>query len=181
MTRPKALQDSAQNSLDISNSNSLELVRLDVPNHRDFKEHPVPRPASVHPTDGELEILRVLWAEGPSALSAVCKLLRHERDVATTTVATMLGLMQDKGLVKRQGAGRGALWAAAVTHKSAARGMVRKLVDGVFDGSADRLVTHLVEGGQLSQRQLAELRQLIDSHSKNGQSKHGRTKKGAHQ
>jgi predicted transcriptional regulator len=180
MTRPKALQDFAQNSLDISNSNSLELVRLDVPNHRDFKEHPVPRPASVHPTDGELEILRVLWAEGPSALSAVCKLLRHERNVATTTVATMLGLMQDKGLVKRQGAGRGALWAAAVTHKSAARGMVRKLVDGVFDGSADRLVTHLVEGGQLSQRQLAELRQLIDSHSKNGQSKHGRSKKGAH-
>lgn len=128
----------------------------------------MPRPASVHPTDGELEILRVLWAEGPSALSSVCGTLRQQRDVATTTVATMLRLMQDKGLVKRQGAGRGALWAAAVTHKRAARGMVRKLVDGVFDGSADRLVTHLVEGGQLSHEQLVELRQLIDARSKKG-------------
>ncbi len=131
------------------------------------------RSASLHPTDGELEILRVLWAEGPSALSGVCETLREERDVATTTVATMLRLMQDKGLVKRQGAGRGALWVASVTHKKAARGMVRKLVDGVFDGSADRLVTHLVEGGQLSQEQLAELRRLIDTRSKNDRSKKG--------
>jgi BlaI family penicillinase repressor len=131
------------------------------------------RSASLHPTDGELEILRVLWAEGPSALSSVCEILREERDVATTTVATMLRLMQDKGLVKRQGAGRGALWAAAVTHQKAARGMVRKLVDGVFDGSADRLVTHLVEGGQLTQQQLSELRRLIDGRSKNGRSKKG--------
>ncbi len=84
--------------------------------------------------------------------------------------------MQDKGLVKRQGAGRGALWAAAVTHKRAARGMVRKLVDGVFDGSADRLVTHLVEGDQLSHEQLVELRQLIDARSKNNRSKKGTRK-----
>lgn len=134
------------------------------------------RSASLHPTDGELEILRVLWAAGPSALSSVCETLREEREVATTTVATMLSLMQGKGLVKRQGAGRGALWLAAVTHKKAARGMVRKLVDGVFDGSADRLVTHLVEGGQLTPGQLAELRQLIDARSKNNGSGKG-TKK----
>ena len=126
------------------------------------------RSASQHPTDGELEILRVLWAEGPSALSRVCEALREEREVATTTVATMLRVMQDKGLVKRRGAGRGALWVAAVTHNKAARGMVRKLLDGVFDGSADRLVTHLVEGGQLSKEQLSELRQLIDARSKKG-------------
>ena len=123
----------------------------------------MPRNASPHPTDGELEILQVLWAEGPCALSSVCEQLRMQRDVATTTVATMLRVMQDKGLVKRKGAGRGALWSAAVTHKSAARGMVRKLVDGVFEGSADRLVAHLVEGGQLTKSQLSELREMIDS------------------
>ncbi len=128
----------------------------------------MPRPANNHPTDGELEILRVLWDDGPSALSSICTRLREQRDVATTTVATMLRLMLDKGLVKRQGAGRGAQWAASVTHKSAARGMVRKLVDGVFDGSADRLAAHLIEGGQLSKQQLLELRQLIDNRSKKG-------------
>jgi BlaI family transcriptional regulator, penicillinase repressor len=123
------------------------------------------RPAATHPTDGELEILRVLWAAGPTALSSICDSLRTQREVATTTVATMLKVMLDKKLVKREGSGRGAVWSAAVTQKSTARGMVRKLVAGVFEGSAHRLATHLVEGGQLTSKQLAELRNLIDQQS----------------
>jgi len=45
--------------------------------------------------------------------------------------------------------------------------MVGKLVDHVFDGSADLLAAHLIEGGQLSPQQLAELRDLIDQRSRN--------------
>jgi BlaI family transcriptional regulator, penicillinase repressor len=126
----------------------------------------MPRPSNPHPTDGELEILRVLWTAGPSSLSAICESLRTEREVATTTVATMLKVMLDKNLVKRDGAGRGATWLAAVTQKNAARGMVRKLVEGVFEGSAHRLATHLVEGGQLTGKQLAELKTLIEQRTK---------------
>ena len=123
------------------------------------------RPPSTHPTDGELEILRVLWERGPTSLGELCEALRRERDVATTTVATMLRVMLDKGLARRKRAGRGHRWSAAVTHAAAARSMVGKLVDGVFDGSAGRLVAHLVEGGKLSDNELAELRQLIDSNA----------------
>ena len=123
------------------------------------------RPASQHPTDGELEILRVLWERKSATLGQVCQALRADRDVATTTVATMLGVMLDKGLVRRKKAARGNQWSAAVTHAAAAKGMVGKLVDGVFDGSASRLVTHLVEGGKLSLDELAELRTLLDSNS----------------
>jgi predicted transcriptional regulator len=126
----------------------------------------MPRPATPHPTDGELEILRVLWFAGPSSLSTICESLRAGRDVATTTVATMLRIMLDKELVRREGAGRGATWSAAVTQKSAARGMVRKLVEGVFEGSAHRLATHLVEGGGLTPKQLAELKTLIEQRTK---------------
>ena len=123
------------------------------------------RSASKHPTDVELQILRVLWDRGPSSLGDVCEALRRERDVATTTVATMLRVMLDKGLVQRKPAGRGHLWSAAVSQTAAARSMVGKLVDGVFNGSASRLVAHLVEAGQLSADELDELRQLIDSSS----------------
>ena len=122
----------------------------------------MPRPANAHPTDGELEILRVLWAEGPTALSVLCERLRQERDVAATTVATMLRVMAGKGLARRTGSGRGAVWSAAVSQEKTERGMVRKLVDRVFDGAADRLAAHLVEGGQLDADQLKELRRLID-------------------
>jgi predicted transcriptional regulator len=125
----------------------------------------MPRPASPHPTDGELEILRVLWELGPTALGAICDALRREREVATTTVATMLRVMLDKGLVRRKQAARGQQWSAAVTQLAAAKSMVGKLVDGVFDGSAGRLATHLVEAGRLTPEELTDLRKLIDSNS----------------
>ncbi len=137
------------------------------------------RPASVHPTDGELEILRVLWANGPTALSTLCETLRQQREVATTTIATMLRVMSEKGLVKRLGSGRGAQWAATITQKRTAKKMVGKLVDHVFDGSADLLAAHLVEGGQLSAQQLAELRDLIDQRSPAESSAKKTAKKGA--
>jgi BlaI family transcriptional regulator, penicillinase repressor len=123
----------------------------------------MPRPPSLHPTDGELEILRVLWEQGSSALGAICEALRREREVATTTVATMLRVMLDKGLVRRKQAARGQQWSAAITQAAAAKSMVGKLVDGVFDGSAGRLAAHLVEAGRLSPEELTELRTLIDN------------------
>jgi predicted transcriptional regulator len=78
--------------------------------------------------------------------------------------------MLDKGLVRRKPATRGQQWSAAVTQAAAAKSMVGKLVDGVFDGSAGRLAAHLVEAGRLSETELAELRKLIDS---NGASRKG--------
>jgi predicted transcriptional regulator len=81
--------------------------------------------------------------------------------------------MNDKGLVKRTGSGRGATWAAAVSKQKTERGMVRKLVDRVFDGAADRLAAHLVTGGELSKAQLNELRHLIDEQSKRGRGSNG--------
>ena len=122
----------------------------------------MPRPPSPHPTDVELEILQALWSHGPSSLSGLCEALRAEREVAATTVATMLRVMSDKGLVKRTGSGRGATWSAIVTQQRTEAGMVGALVDRLFAGAADRLAAHLVEGGQLNPAQLAELRQLID-------------------
>jgi predicted transcriptional regulator len=95
----------------------------------------------------------------------VCEALRRERDVATTTVATMLRVMLDKGLVQRKPADRGHLWSAAVTQAAAARSMIGKLVEGVFNGSASRLVAHMVEAGDLTADELNELRRLIDSSS----------------
>src|SRR5262249_55339310 len=110
------------------------------------------RPASAQPTEGELEILKVLWERGPCGLKPVCDGVRRSRPVATTTVATMLKLMQEKGLVDRgeaEGA-RGSVYSARVSREAASAGLVRRLVDMVFDGSARRLVAHMLENEALS-------------------------------
>lgn len=119
------------------------------------------RPASTQPTDGELEILKVLWETGPTGLGKVHAALQEQRSVAMTTVATMLKTMLTKGLVERREGPRGLLWSAKLSRQTAASGLIGKLVQHVFDGSARRLVAHLIQDGQLDDRERQEIVALL--------------------
>lgn len=121
------------------------------------------RRPSGRPTDAELAILQVLWSEGPSGLGAVHEALRASRAVALTTAATTLKVMLDKGLVRREDGPKGYLWSAATTREAAATGMLGKILDHVFDGSARGLVAHLIEGGALDDRDRRAIREMLDA------------------
>jgi BlaI family transcriptional regulator, penicillinase repressor len=120
------------------------------------------RPARSQPTEGELEILKALWEQGPSELKEVCAALRRGRPVATTTVATMLKLMQKKGLVDRDETSRTSVWSARVSREAASTSLVRRLMDLVFDGSARGLLAHMIETEKLTAEERAEIRQMLD-------------------
>jgi BlaI family penicillinase repressor len=121
------------------------------------------RPPSKQPTDGELEILKILWETGTAGLGQIHGVLEARRGVAITTVATMLKMMLAKGLVRRQDGRRGYLWSAGVTREAAVSGLLSRLVRHVFDGSAHRLVAHLIEDGSLGDRERAEILDLLKS------------------
>jgi len=121
------------------------------------------RPPSKQPTDGELEILKVLWEAGPAGLGQIHDVLRDRRGVAITTVATMLKMMLAKELVVREDGPRGYLWTARVSRKAAVSGLLGKLVQHVFDGSARRLVAHLIQEGDLDDREREEILELLKS------------------
>lgn len=108
------------------------------------------RPKSTQPTDGELELLKLLWDAGPSELGRICTDIRRQRPVATTTVATMLSVMLGKELVKRARSASGYLWSAKVGREATNRRLVDKLLERAFDGSAQLLVAHLVDSQKLS-------------------------------
>lgn len=78
----------------------------------------------------------------------------------------MLGVMLDKGIVKRTKTPRGYLWSAGVTRERTANTLVDKLVDGVFEGSTQRLIAHLVENTPLGEKELAEITAMIHSKPK---------------
>src|SRR5436305_6583912 len=119
------------------------------------------RPSSAHPTDVELRILRVLWAaKTPAALGEIHAALSRRRAMAKTTVATMLGVMLAKKLVRRADSPRGYTWAAATNRKTAAAGLLGKVLNYIFDGSAQRMVAHLVDEGELSPQELESLWRL---------------------
>jgi predicted transcriptional regulator len=136
------------------------------------------RPPRSQPTEGELEILKVLWEQGPSGLGQVCAGMRKGRPVATTTVATMLKLMQEKGLVDRGEAPRGAVYSARVSRAAASTSLLRRLLDQVFDGSARGLVAHMLETEKLSARDRDEIRRLLDEDDARNAGASGSRKKG---
>ena len=120
------------------------------------------RPPNRQPTDGELEILKLLWDAGPLGLGAIRSGLSQQRKVATTTVATMLKIMLEKGLVERSSGERSYRWSAKVSRRSAESGLTHRLIDRLFNGSARRLVTHLIEEGQLSSTDQREIQELLN-------------------
>ena len=128
----------------------------------------MPRPTSKQPTEGELEILKVLWEHGPCELGTVCTALRERREVATTTVATMLKVMLEKGMVKRAKGNRGYSWSARVSPDATRRKLLNNLLSSAFDGSARGLVTQLVEEGDLSREDLDEIARLLDGAESDG-------------
>jgi BlaI family penicillinase repressor len=123
------------------------------------------RRASRQPTDGELEILKVLWEIGPAGLGQVHSALQTRRAVALTTVATMLKMMLEKELVCREDGPRGYLWSARVSCRTAVSGLLGKLVQHAFDGSARRLVAHLIQEGDLDDRECQEIIDMLKARS----------------
>lgn len=121
------------------------------------------RPPSPSPTERELEILQVLWEAGEASLSEVREVLSRERPVAATTVASMLKIMSDKGQVERTPDRR---WRAVVTRDTAGKGLLDRLLNVVFDGSAQRLVAHVVESHPMTRQEVDQLRKLLEDHQK---------------
>lgn len=113
------------------------------------------------PTDGELEILNILWEQGACGLGEICAVVRAHRPAATTTIATTLGVMHRKGFVRRGTGPRGYLWSAALDRADAGSRAIHRLIDHVFAGSAPQLVSHLIGSGRLTEQDLAEIERLM--------------------
>lgn len=109
----------------------------------------------------ELEIMNVLWATGPANVQTVQAGLKG-RELAYTTVQTMLNVLHRKGRVTRQLKERAYLYRPVLSRQKAVRQAVSEVLDRFFGGSADSLVLSLVEARKLTPERLAELQKLIE-------------------
>jgi BlaI family transcriptional regulator, penicillinase repressor len=109
------------------------------------------------PTPRELEILKILWEQGPCSVRSVYKRLAEEEDLAYNTVQTLLRIMEDKGLVRHDTQGRTFVYQSRFSRdESAAR-----FLDRVFDGAADQLVLSLLRGEKIAAAELESLHAMI--------------------
>ena len=122
----------------------------------------MPRPKHEHPTPAELEVLQLLWEGGPSTVRQVMEALNRRRRRAYTSVMSLLGVMTDKGLLKRRLKGRAFLYEARVAREKTVGQMLQDLLGRAFDGSAASLVARLLDESSPSPRELAEIRDTIE-------------------
>ena len=111
-------------------------------------------------TDRELDIMTVLWEHGPSTAGEVKAHLAD--DLAYNTVLTMLRILEEKGFAGRKEEGRAHRYHALVAREAAGRNAVKRLVDGLFGGSPELLLTHLVNDRKLKRADIERLRKALD-------------------
>jgi len=112
-----------------------------------------------NPTPRELEILKVLWEQGPSSVKGVHRqLLSREPDLAYNTVQTMLRIMEDKGLVQHDLEGRSFIYTAQFSRDES----TTRFLDGVFDGAASQMILSLLRSERISTDELERMQALID-------------------
>lgn len=120
------------------------------------------RPASKHPTELELEILKIIWRIGPATGRQVRDALEGFRDLALTSVLTILNVMTRKRYLKRSRGEGGYLYSARVTEQSTIGRMLGDLVDRLFNGSTSALMLNLLKTKNIDPDELKHLRELID-------------------
>jgi BlaI family transcriptional regulator, penicillinase repressor len=122
-------------------------------------------------TERELDVMAVLWDQGPSTVAEVQARLPDE--LAYTTVLTVLRTLEEKGHVSHEEDGRAYRYHALVDRESAGASAVRRLVRKLFAGKPELLLTHLVEERGFTESQLDEMRKLLDERlaPKRGRSK----------
>ncbi|QMW02414.1 BlaI/MecI/CopY family transcriptional regulator [Spirosoma foliorum] len=113
------------------------------------------------PTDSELEILHVLWTNGPSTVRQVHDTLSQSRDLGYTTALKLMQIMYEKGLLSREEDGRSHTYTAAVSEEATQRNLVDRFVETAFRGSASKLVMQILGQHKASREELDEIKNLL--------------------
>jgi predicted transcriptional regulator len=119
-------------------------------------------------TDQELAIMKVVWEHGDATVRDVYEKLRAGRKIAYTTVMTMMGILEQKGHLKRSSRGRAYVYRPSRPRSEVLGALVRDFVTRVFDGSATPLLVHLAENDEITTEELEEISRLIQAKEKGG-------------
>jgi predicted transcriptional regulator len=117
-----------------------------------------------HPTltPQELAIMKVVWRLDEATVRDVHDALRAKRSIAYTTVMTMMGVLEEKGFLKKTVGERAHVYRPARPRHQVLGAMVRDFVDRVFDGASDALLVHLAKDNRLTAKQRRLVQQLIE-------------------
>lgn len=113
--------------------------------------------------DLQLKIMQVLWREGEVGVSGIQEQLKakEDRELAITTLNTVLQRLYKRGIVNYRKEGRQYIYRAEVSEKETQSSMASNLIDKLFRGKSSVLVNHLLESSAFDQDELEDLKRKI--------------------
>ena len=106
--------------------------------------------------------MKVVWRLEAATVRDIYEQLRERRDIANTTVLTMMKILEHKGYVKKTQADRAFVYRPARPRQQVLGGMVREFIDRVFDGASRPMLLHLIKDTRLSDKERKALRRAIE-------------------
>jgi len=120
------------------------------------------------PTKSELEILQVLWQHGPNTVRFVNdRLNEHRREVQYASTLKLMQIMAEKGLLIRDESQVKHIYSPASEEYKTKSLILDRFVDSLFDGSVSSLMLHSLDNKKASQKELDEIRALLNNPKKN--------------
>ena len=116
------------------------------------------------PSPMELDILRILWEQGPSTVRQVFDTFSQTRPIGYTGILKTLQIMTVKGSVRRDESERAHVYEAVQPASKTKGQLVGDLIDRAFSGSASQLLMHALSGRKTSQEELDEIRKILADH-----------------
>ena len=105
--------------------------------------------------------MEVLWSKGRASVAEVLEGLDHRPRPAFNTVQTMLRILEQKGYIRHDEAGRSFVYYPIVDRSSASRAAVKQVVSRFFNGSAGELAVNLLSNSRLSPEEIATMERMI--------------------
>jgi predicted transcriptional regulator len=117
---------------------------------------------NIKPTEGEMEILQVLWHKGNATVREVHEAL-NKKDSGYTTTLKLMQIMHEKGMVERDTNQKTHIYKALASRDKTEKQLVNKMIDNVFNGSAARLVMQALGNHSASADEIDEIKKYLES------------------
>ncbi len=125
------------------------------------------RPKNKEVTERELEVMHAFWERGESTITEVRDALAESgRDLAYTTVATLVRILYEKGFLDQTNDERPFRYRPVRSFEDVSKNLVGDLVDRVFGGSRDQLLIRLFDKGKLTAKERQTLEQILREQKK---------------
>ncbi len=126
----------------------------------------MPEQKKYQPTENELAILQILWEKEQATVREVHEVLERHKDTGYTTTLKTMQIMAEKGLLSRDTSSRTHIYEPAITREKAQKQFLGKMIDGLFRGSAGRLVMGALDHEKLSREDIREIREYLQQFEK---------------